>query len=319
MKNKIVYSTSYDFGGWGIDKLHPFDGKKFSKAWALVQSCVPDAQACLLEPDFPADDSLLRKVHGDQYLASLDNTAVIATIIEVAMAELLPISVLNNYLLTPVRWATQGTVVAARYALTHQAMVMNLGGGFHHAFAEKGEGFCFFADAALAIKKMRTEGLLEQADTVAMIDLDAHRGNGFESFFKDDAAVAIFDMYNFQVYPGLHGGDVDDFPFMVPLRIGTTGAEYLAALKEELPGFLASLKAPKIIFYNAGTDILKDDALGCLAVEFEAVVERDKYVLAELRKLDVPVVVMTSGGYSADSYKLIGECAKSLLQLDNLN
>ncbi|HMU66210.1 MAG TPA: histone deacetylase [Cellvibrionaceae bacterium] len=319
MNTKVVYSSHYDFGGWGIDKLHPFDGKKFSKAWGVVQSSVPDAQAYVLEPESPADDDLLRLVHSNEYLKSLDNSAVIAAVIEIGMARLLPISVLKNYLLTPIRWATQGTLLATRYALTHNVMVMNLGGGFHHAFAEKGEGFCFFADAALAIKKMRAEGLLGATDTVAMIDLDAHRGNGFESFFKDDAAVAIFDMYNFQVYPGLHGGDVDDFPFMVPLRIGTIGAEYLGALREELPGFLASLKSPKIIFYNAGTDILEDDALGGLAVEFDAVIERDKYVLTELRKLDVPVVVMTSGGYSSDSYKLVGECAKSLLQLNNSN
>lgn len=313
MKTKIVYSSHYDFGGWGIDKLHPFDGKKFSKAWELVQTSVPDAHSYLIEPESPANDELLRLVHSDDYLLSLDSSAVIAAVIEVGMARLLPSAVLNKHLLTPIRWATQGTLLAARYALKHHAMVMNLGGGFHHAFAKKGEGFCFFADAALAIKKMRLEGLLEATDTVAMIDLDAHRGNGFESFFKDDPAVTIFDMYNFQVYPGLHEGEVDEFPFMVPLKMGTTGAVYLKALSEELPVFTASLNKPKIIFYNAGSDILKGDSLGGLAVEFDAVVERDQYVFAHLRKLNVPVVVMTSGGYSADSYKLVAECAQSLL------
>ena len=161
MKPKIVYSSYYDFGGWGIDKLHPFDGKKFSKAWERVQTSVPDAQSYLIEPESPANDELLRLVHSDDYLLSLDSSAVIAAVIEVGMARLLPSAVLNKHLLTPIRWATQGTLWPLVMPQNTMQWSPNLGGGFHHAFAKKAR-VLFFADAALAIKKCAWKDYLRQ-------------------------------------------------------------------------------------------------------------------------------------------------------------
>lgn len=313
MKSKLVYSNLYDFRLWGLDKLHPFDAKKFSRAWASLQAAIPNLNDYVLTPEAPVTDETLRLAHTAGYLEALKTSSAIANVIEVKVARLLPSKILISNLLDPIRLATQGTLLAAEYAVKNQALVMNLGGGFHHAFADHGEGFCFFADAALAIKKLRHDLSLTSSDLVAMIDLDAHRGNGFESFFAGDEHVAIFDMYNFQVYPGMHQGDVDDFPFMVPLRSGISGKDYLAALSDELPRFLKSLNKPKLVFYNAGTDVLKGDPLGRLNVEYTDVVERDNYVLRLLRELNVPVVVLTSGGYTSESYKLIAECARSLL------
>ena len=313
MNNRLVYSGGYDFSLWGMDKLHPFDAKKFSRAWSILESSIGGLNDYLITPTLPVSNDVLQLAHSSEYVQSLNYSSNIAAVIEVGLARLLPSKVLIKNLLKPIRLAAQGTLMAAEYAVKNNVMVMNLGGGFHHAFADRGEGFCFFADAALAIKKLKADDVLTSDDVVAMIDLDAHRGNGFESFFLNDKVVPIFDMYNFQVYPGLHKGEIDDFPFMIPLKSRMTGDAYLQALKEELPGFLASLNQPKLVFYNAGTDILKGDPLGYLNVEYEQVLERDRYVLAKLKEMAVPTVVLTSGGYTSDSHRLVAECAKHFL------
>jgi len=313
MKNRLVYSSGYDFTVMGLGKLHPFDAKKFSKAWKRLKADFHDLEKYQISPENMASNELLELVHTPDYLVSLEKSSSIAQVIELGLLRLAPAGMLNRNLINPIRLATQGTRLAAEYAVKNQTTVMNLGGGYHHAFSDRGEGFCFFADAALAIHKLKTDGLLQQDDLVAMIDLDAHRGNGFESFFKNDPSVTIFDMYNFQVYPGMHTGDIDKFPFMVPLKSRTAGESYLEFLKEELPPFLHTLGAAKLVFYNAGTDILDGDPLGALNVSFEHVVERDRYVLESLKKIAAPTVVLTSGGYTGESHKLVAECAKLVL------
>ncbi|WP_185236339.1 histone deacetylase family protein [Teredinibacter franksiae] len=313
MKNRLVYSSGYDFSVMGLGKLHPFDAKKFSKAWKRLKANFHDLEKYQISPKNMASNELLELVHTPDYLVSLEKSSSIAQVIELGLLRLAPAGMLNRNLINPIRLATQGTRLAAEYAVKNQTTVMNLGGGYHHAFSDRGEGFCFFADAALAINTLKADGLLQQDDLVAMIDLDAHRGNGFESFFKNDPSVTIFDMYNFQVYPGMHTGDIDKFPFMVPLKSRTAGESYLEFLKEELPRFLRTLNTAKLVFYNAGSDILAGDPLGALNVSFEHVVERDRYVLEALKKIAAPTVVLTSGGYTGESHKLVAECAKLVL------
>lgn len=314
MKNRLVYSKGYDFSLMGLDKLHPFDAKKFSKAWRLLGEAFTNLEDYCLLPEVVASNKLLNLIHTNEYLESLKESSSIAQVIELGLLRFAPASMLNKHLIDPIRLATQGTLVATEYAVSHKATVMNLGGGYHHAFSDHGEGFCFFADAALAITKIKADGMLRQESRVAMIDLDAHRGNGFESFFKNDASVSIFDMYNFQVYPGMHPGDVDEFPFIVPLKSRTDGKSYLQALKEEFPLYLETVKDADLIFYNAGSDILAGDPLGGLDVSFDSVVERDRYVLGQLKSLNIPTVVLTSGGYTGESHKLVFECAKVVLE-----
>lgn len=315
MSNRLVYSEGYDFAVAGLDKLHPFDAKKFSKAWNILNDEIPDLVEYHLSPKELAADELLKLIHTSEYLKSLSQSTVIAKVVGLGLLRFFPSGILARSLLDPLRLATSGTLLATQYAVKNQAIVMNFGGGYHHAFSNRGEGFCFFADVALAIKSSRISGLLQQNDNVGMIDLDAHRGNGFESFFIDDSSVSIFDMYNFQVYPGRHPGDVDDYPYMVPLQSGMSGESYLRVLREELPAFLETLKDAKLVFYNAGTDVLAGDRLGRLNLSFQHVVERDRYVLQQLKALAVPVVVLTSGGYTSESYKLVAECAKILVNM----
>lgn len=309
MKAKLIYSPEYDLISKGVGLLHPFDGQKYSRAWSeLEKASDRDIKSMWIKPEKLISDEALLTIHTPEYLSSLNKSSSISSIIEIPLARFLPNGLLKNRLIKPMKLACEGTRLATQNAL-EGAMVMNVGGGFHHAYADHGEGFCVFADAAIAIQDARNNGALAVEDKVLMIDLDAHRCNGFESIFKNDAAVEIFDMYNFQVYPGMHEGSIEDFPFMVPLKNKVNDDIYFSVLKEELPKFMDANEKLRLVFYNAGTDILAGDALGNLNVSFEGVIERDRYVINMLSNMNIPTVIVTSGGYTKESYKLIASLA----------
>ncbi|ABC31797.1 Deacetylases, including yeast histone deacetylase and acetoin utilization protein [Hahella chejuensis KCTC 2396] len=316
MKTLLAYSPHYDFRLPGLAALHPFDASKYSRAWSVLREHFGEKLADItLQINDPATTESLALAHSREYLASLSHSAAISRVVENSLLKWLPSSLLQKGLLTPAKYAVAGTITAAHKAIEEEAIVFNLGGGFHHAFRDHGEGFCFFSDAALAIQLLRAEKRLGSADEVLMIDLDAHRGNGFESYIASDPMVHNFDMYNFQAYPGLHQGNPDEFPFMLPLHAGTDTEVYLNILREELPRLFNHVKQPKLAFYNAGTDILKGDKLGGLSVDYNGVKARDHFVLDMLIKHNIPTVIMTSGGYSKDSYRLIADLAQHLLEM----
>ncbi|MDH5326467.1 MAG: histone deacetylase [Gammaproteobacteria bacterium] len=330
MPNKFIFSKKYDFSLLGFDKLHPFDGKKYSKAWNLLQADYGsnlkselrtelrrELSKALIEPTEPIAPEQLLSIHTQQYLDSLSSSKVIAQVLEVGAVSYLPNKILQNSFLKPARLAVSGTVEAATQALTHDCIAVNIGGGFHHAFPDHGEGFSFFADAALSIEHCRSKGLISATDNILMIDLDAHRGNGFEFIYAKDPRVHMLDMYNFQVYPGIHPGEPKDFPYLIPLKAYSNTDHYLNTLQQHLPEFLNSVEKPKLAFYNAGTDILDQDPLGGLRVSYDGVVERDQTVLKALHDRKIPTVVMTSGGYSKDSYKLIADMCRFVVGLDS--
>lgn len=315
MKTQLVYSPAYDFGILGMESFHPFDAKKFSKAWRLLEEKfgnVLNQKTTFVHA--PVTDEELAIVHSKEYLQSLYSSSSVAKVIEISALKFLPNFLLQKGLVNPAKYATAGTLIAVKQALDG-AVVFNLGGGYHHAFSDHGEGFCFFADAAFALETLKKEQRIAPDDTVIMIDLDAHRGNGFTSFYEDNKAVGIFDLYNMQAYPGLKDDPQDKFPFIIPLRAGLGSEDYLKLLKTELPLFLNTCKLPKLAFYNAGTDIISTDKLGGLDVSYDAVVERDKFVIDQLRALNIPTVIITSGGYSQDSYKLVADLASYLITL----
>jgi len=306
----LVYSPRYDFSMLGLERLHPFDARKFSRAWALLRERLgSELDRCWVEPEGPAPDAALRRVHGVEYLESLQRSAVVAEILELAALRLLPSAVLQRGLLTPMRVAVAGTTLAAARALAGDTIAMNLGGGFHHAFADHGEGFCVYADVAIAIAELRAAGALAASDVVGVIDLDAHRGNGFWSFAQADPAIAVLDLYNFQRYPGPFDGDDEAFPFQIPLRAGMRDEAYLEIVAAALPPFLDSLGSPRLVVYNAGTDIVDGDPIGGLAVSPGGVLRRDRMVIAALAERSIPGLIVTSGGYTDRSHALIAELA----------
>lgn len=320
MKTRLVYSPHYNFSMLGLEKLHPFDATKFSKVWqTLYKKYGNKLNHYTTFVNTPVTNRELLLVHTEEYLHSLKYSKVIADILDIPLLAWMPHYLLQKGSITPAKYATAGTIIATQQALDG-AIVFNLGGGFHHAFSDHGEGFCFFADAALALKIAINNHLLAENDRVMMIDLDAHRGHGFASFQHDDSGqvkknIGIFDLYNAQAYPGPNNDPEETLPFVIPLRAGTGSEEYLDLLQRELPTFLKAYSGAKLAFYNAGTDVLATDRLGGLNVNYASIIARDKFVINMLHARNIPTVIMISGGYSPYSHQLIAELAAYVLTL----
>ena len=318
MKSVLVYSPGYDISLFGLDRLHPFDGRKFGRAWALLKDRLgADLGRVWARPSAAVADVDLLRVHTAAYLESLSSPAVVAKALEIGPLKFLPGGIVRRRILEPMRLATAGLVLATRLALEGDgAMAMNVGGGFHHAFRDHGEGFCLYADVSVAIAAARASGALADADPVAIIDLDAHRGNGVWDICGADPAIRRFlDLLQLAGLPfGLFDGSPDDFPFQVPIKAMTDGPAYLDILNEELPKFLAAVPTPRLAIYNAGTDILAGDPVGRLAVSAEHVLARDRLVVRTLAERGVPTVVVTSGGYTRESHRLIARLAIDIVE-----
>ena len=316
MKPILVYAPGYDLALPGFDQLHPFDGRKYSRAWTVIRERLgPELERYWEEPREPASDADLLRVHTKEHLASLASSSVVAEALEIWAVKLVPRGIIQRRLLHPMRLAVAGTILAARRAIEGDgAMVMNVGGGFHHAFRDHGEGFCLYADVAVAIAVARAGGALAERDPIAIIDLDAHRGNGVWEICGGDPAVRVLDVYNFQTYPGLFPGAAEDFPFQIPLKAGTADAPYLDTVREELPRFLASMPTPRLAIYNAGTDILVGDPIGRLAVSPAGVAVRDRLVVDALAERRIPTVIVTSGGYTRRSHELVAQLALAVVE-----
>jgi len=314
---RFVYSPRYDISMPGARWLHRFDARKYGRAWATIGARLGStAEKLRIEPLAPVTNEVLEHVHTAEYLDSLSRSAVVARALEVGPARWVPNHWLQQWVLGPMRFATAGTVLAMRYALEERGVVMNIGGGYHHAFRDHGEGFCLFADVAAGIAQHRAEGRLAAQDRIAVIDLDAHRGNGFAQIHEHDHAIHIYDLYNFQVYPGLlPDWDPDRTPYSIPIRSGSRDEEYLEELSESLPRFLESVGEIRLAVYNAGTDIVSGDPLGRLNVSPEGVRARDRFVLDLLARRRTPTVIVTSGGYTDLSHALIADLGIHLAEI----
>ncbi len=182
-----------------------------------------------------------------------------------------------------------GTIECARRALIH-GVALNIAGGTHHAFRDRGEGFCLLNDQAAGAAWLLANGL---ARKVLIVDLDVHQGNGTAAIFRDEPRVFTFSMHGARNYPARK--EASDFD--LPLPDGTTDAEYLALLAETLPRLLAQV-APDFVFYLAGVDVLATDKLGHLALTRDGCRQRDELVLSLCHRRGLPVVVCMGGGYS---------------------
>jgi acetoin utilization deacetylase AcuC-like enzyme len=183
-----------------------------------------------------------------------------------------------------------GTIACAARAL-HTGVALNVAGGTHHAFRDRGEGFCLLNDQAVA-----AHWLLAHAPAVAkilIVDLDVHQGNGTAAIFRDEPRVFTFSMHGARNYPGRK--EVSDLDLALPS--GTADADYLALLADTLPRLLAEVQ-PDFVFYLAGVDVLATDKLGHLALSRAGCRQRDELVLGWCQRQQLPVVVCMGGGYS---------------------
>ncbi len=192
-------------------------------------------------------------------------------------------------LLERARRTAQGTIEAARDALADGAGV-NLAGGTHHAFSDRGEGFCVFNDVAVAIRVLQRESRLARA---AIVDLDVHQGNGTAQIFAGDDAVCTFSMHGEKNYPFRKERSSLD----VGLPDGCDDTTYLAALALHLDSVLDTAR-PEMVFYLAGADPFTGDRFGRLGLSFAGLRERDRMVFTACHARGLPVVMTIAGGYA---------------------
>ncbi|MDM7923030.1 MAG: histone deacetylase [Pyrinomonadaceae bacterium] len=186
--------------------------------------------------------------------------------------------------------AISGTINAARRAI-EEGVSSNLAGGTHHAYPDRGEGFCVLNDVAVAIRVLQREKL---ADRFLIIDCDVHQGDGTAFIFKDSPEVFTFSMHGAKNYPLFKQTSSLD----IELPDGTADEEYLQTLEHAL-GHIR-MHEPDIIFYLAGADPYEKDKLGRLKITMEGLRKRDETVMRFARSLGVPFVTTMSGGYAAD-------------------
>ncbi len=187
------------------------------------------------------------------------------------------------------RHIAHGTIQNARYAMRN-GVAINGAGGTHHAYADRGEGFCIFNDFAIAANYLLHQHLVRQ---ILIVDLDVHQGNGTAVIFQNEPRVYTFSMHCQANYP-LHKEQSD---LDVALPVGADDGFYLRQLAAHLPWLIDEVQ-PDMVFYLSGVDILSTDKLGKLGVTKYGCRERDKFVLELCHKNDLPVVISLGGGYS---------------------
>ncbi|XP_076094847.1 histone deacetylase 11-like isoform X1 [Mytilus galloprovincialis] len=306
----IVYTNQYNINAFGMQKLHPFDAGKWGRVFQMLKEAGMLSETDVVTPKEATPQDLL-VVHTQKYLDNLTWSSVVARITEVVPVALVPNFILQKILLKPLRFQTGGTILATKLAV-EKGWAINIGGGFHHAHGEDGGGFCVYADITLAIKfLMASDPKIKKA---MIIDLDAHQGNGHERDFLNDDSVYILDIYNGAIYPR-------DLKAKAAIKKRanclhhTKDEEYLEKVKSTIDEALNEFE-PDIIVYNAGTDILKGDPLGNLDITAEGIIKRDEIVFSKVRAKKIPIVMVTSGGYTMETAKII---ADSILNLKEKN
>jgi acetoin utilization deacetylase AcuC-like enzyme len=186
---------------------------------------------------------------------------------------------------------TRGTIDCALFALEH-GCALNIAGGTHHAFAERGEGFCLLNDMAVASDYLLHKNLVTK---ILVIDLDVHQGNGTAKLMENEPRVFTFSMHGKNNYPfHKEQSDLD-----IPLPDGISGQEYLEILEKTLPMLLETVQ-PNFIFYLSGVDILSTDKFGKFNISIDECKRRDEMVLNMAYDNKIPIAIAMGGGYSPD-------------------
>lgn len=286
---RLFYRDEYVYDALEAGLRHTHDILRSRRVRdALVSAGLATARDFHAAP--PLSDAQLALVHTPGYLAAIRDPATLARFLLLD-----PMHPWDDRLLQPFLFASGGTVAAARSALADGGVAVNLGGGFHHAQADKAEGFCAIADVAIAIRQLRGDGLLERA---LIVDLDYHHGNGNALIFAGDESVFTYSIHQ---VPWCFVEKVNNEDVMLPPR--ATDADYLGALATSLPAVLERFR-PDLAFYLAGSDPFVEDTLGDALVSEEGMLERDRFVTRELRGRGIPMAVVMAGGYGPSSWKI---------------
>ncbi len=303
----VVYSPGYLIDLGGMEKMHPFDIRKYEKIHnALINDGLLTEEQTLKPTPVTNEELLL--IHTQGYLDDLKKRKKVAQYLEAPILQMAPVS-LDRAVLEPFRRASGGTILAARAALT-TGIGVNIGGGYHHAKPDRGEGFCLYADVPIAIRKLQSEKLIERA---IVIDVDVHQGNGTIVCLPDDDSTFTFSMHQGDIYPiPKEVGDLD-----VELDAGMTDEQYMEVLSEHLPRILDGSDAD-ICFIVGGCDPLDGDPLASLKMTPDGIVKRDHAIVQACIERKMPVVLTLSGGYSPDAWKSQYKSIKNLLETHGL-
>jgi acetoin utilization deacetylase AcuC-like enzyme len=245
------------------------------------------AEGTIADTDFlrpaPASDDDVALVHTPEFLDKLRQDAL-------SVPERLVLEVPFSPELREAMWlCAGGSILTGRLAL-ERGIAVHLGGGFHHAFPDHGEGFCLINDVAIAIRALLRDGAIGRA---AVIDVDVHHGNGTAAIFAAQPDVFTFSIHQEHNYPAWKPpSDLD-----LGMENGTNDGTYLAALEHHLPSILGSHR-PDLVFYLAGADPYEQDQLGGLGLTIEGLRRRDALVLSRCADAGIPTVVTLAGGYA---------------------
>jgi acetoin utilization deacetylase AcuC-like enzyme len=275
---KLTYHPGYDLN----IGAHVFPSQKFRLiAETLLKEKIAEPSD-FVKPELASDADILR-VHTAEWVHKLQTgtlTASEAMLLEVPY---------SAELVEAVWLAAGGTIMAAQCAL-RDGFGCNIGGGFHHAHATHGEGFCAIHDVAVAIRRMQADGAIKKA---MVVDTDVHHGNGTAHIFKDDPSVftlSIHQLNNYPAYKPASNVDLD-------LADRVEDDEYLEVLMPAVEKGIEEFR-PEIVFYVGGADPYCEDQLGGLMLTKRGLAERDRRVFLEARRRGIPVATTLAGGYA---------------------
>jgi len=272
----FVYSPRYyaDIG------IHVFPIKKYHLVAAALRRDHHIPDAVFVEP-MPATREQLLQAHTQYYLDDLFDCRWTPR----TQYSELP---LTREIVDMSALVCGGTILAADLALSEGASV-HLSGGFHHAFADKAEGFCYLNDLAVAIREMQSQKKIQKA---MVIDCDLHQGNGTAKIFQQDETVFTFSIHQMDLYPVKEESDLD-----IHLPNNIKDREYLAHLQAHIPKILDDFQ-PELILYQAGADPYEHDQLGNLKLTIQGLAERDRRIFRWAKERGIPLAATLGGGYA---------------------
>ncbi len=275
---KLVYHKGYDLN---LGE-HVFPSQKFHLIAELLLRDGIAAKDDFLTPNPASDEDILR-VHTADWVRKLKTGTLTAS-------EQMRLEVPYSPELVEAFWlAAGGTILAAQSAL-RDGFGCNLGGGFHHAHPDHGEGFCAIHDVAVGVRRLQADGAIRKA---LIVDTDVHHGNGTAAIFRGDANVFTLSIHQENNYPAHKPSSTVD------LNMGDRADddEYLAALIPAVQSALDEFR-PDIVFYVGGADPYCEDQLGGLSLTKQGLMLRDRKVFEESRKRGIPVATTLAGGYA---------------------
>lgn len=275
---KLIYDDRYDLHLGA----HVFPSQKYRMIRdQLIADGIAAAEDFLV-PEPATDEDILR-VHSQEYVHKLKTGSLTYT-------EILRMEVPYSKELIDACWlAAGGSILAGRRALK-DGWAANIGGGFHHAYPDHGEGFCVIHDVAVAIRRLQFERAIE---TAMVVDTDVHQGNGTAAIFGGDGTVFTLSIHQENNYPYPKPPSTVD----VNLPDGVGDDDYLGILEKHLHDAFREF-APQIVFYIGGADPYREDQLGGLALTMEGLARRDALVFDYARRHKTPVAITLAGGYA---------------------